>query len=379
MIKKCRRLQEVCRRFFTDLLQRNRSSNNRLRALQEVAGGFYYLRVRASPSSRIYISIGENLPRPPANGRFPFLSDERPSGCACRRFAGPRPKPPADLLRPPACPSPAEPARAIGRLRSCRPAFRSIDLPRVNLSATEVCHVQDPLGTGWPGDPDRARGDRRLVDSQRLGGAAVVVVGARGAAVSALAGGARRRHRALLGGKKPGRLHIGWATPRKPPGQRGGRNLQSPYVSPPMRPRGWGGVEGEVPRAVRAVSRSAALGMPQDRLTTSIAGAVVRYKPLTPSLGGDRVALAAGGAGAHVRAAWGQPDSNAGRHEDRPCPCQMRVTSVPASEAVCNMCRQGESTSLSGVRVTFRLGTKRDSQRDNARLVNITPGRGAIV
>ena len=372
MIKKGRIWQDIGRISFSDILPRKRICNIELERWQDIAGCFYYLRVRALPLTRIYISIGENILPYPARGRFSSLSDDLRSGCGGRISPENGAGYPADFLPYPAGRLVTGGAGPGALRRSRRPAIQSFRLPRENLNTTEVCHVQDPLGAGWSGDPDRARGDRRLVDTQRLGDAAVVVAGARGAAVSALAGG-------VLGGKKPGRLHNGWAAPSKPPGQRGGAKPSVALRFAPFEAARLGRDRGEVPRAVCAISRSVALGMPQSRLTTSVAGAASRCKPLTPSQGGDRATLAASGAGADARAAWGQPGGNAGQHGDRPCPCQKRVTSVPTSEAACNMCQQGESTSLSGVRVTFRLGSERDSQRDNVRLVNITPGRAAIV
>lgn len=351
MIKKCRRLQEVCRRFFPDLLQRKRSSNIRLRALQEVAGGFSYLRVRASSPSRIYISIGENLPRPPASDRFLFLNDERPSGCACRRFAEPRPKPPANLLRPPAGRSPA------ALLCSCRLAVRSAGLQRLILNL-EVCHVQDPMGTAGLAAGGRSRRVRRLADALRLGDAAVVVAWQE---------------------KAPGQPRHGWATPRGLPGQRSGARVGEPQAPRPSSSRG---VRGGTGLAVPNVGRGFMGRDPERQLkarpTLSVAGAVARCKALTPSQGSDRAGLAVDGAGLDARATWGTPGALAGRRGNRACRPGARVTFVAVADAVGNMWEYGETTAFAAVRVTFRSGSERDSQRESARLVNITRGKGAI-
>lgn len=308
MIKKGRIWQDIGRISFSDILPRKRICNIELERWQDIAGCFYYLRVRAVPLTRIYISIGENILPYPARGRFSSLSDSLRAGCDGRISPENGAGYPADFLPYPAGRLVTGGAGSGVLPRSRRPAFPFFGLPRVNLSTTEVCHVQDPLGTGGSGDPDRARGDRRLVDGQRLGDAAVVVAGARGASVSALAGRARHCRRASRGEKKPGRLHNGWATPRKPPGQRGGAKPSVALRFAPFEAARPGRDRGEVPRAVCADSRSAALGMPQSRLTMSVAGVASRCKPLTPSQGGDRVALAAGGAGADVR----QPGASQG-------------------------------------------------------------------
>ena len=108
--------------------------------------------------------------------------------------------------------------------------------------------------------------------------------------------------------KAPGQPQHGWATPRGLPGQRGGAKPSVALRFAPFEAARPGRDRGEVPRAVCADSRSVALGMPQSPLISSVADASSRCKPLTPSQGGDRVGLAAGGAGADVR----QPGASQG-------------------------------------------------------------------
>jgi len=178
--------------------------------------------------------------------------------------------------------------------------------------------------------------------------------------------------------KAPGQPQHGWATPRKPPGQRGGAKPSVALRFAPFEAARPGRDRGEVPRTVCADSQSVALGMAQDPLISSVADASARCKPLTSSQSGDRAGLAVAGAGLDARATWGTPEALAGRRGSMACQPRARVTFVAVADVVGNMWEYGETISFSAVRVTFGLGPERDSQRDNARLVNITRGKGAI-
>lgn len=308
MIKKGRIWQDIGRISFSDILPRKRICNIGLERWQDIAGCFYYLRVRALPLTRIHISIGENILPYPARGRFSSLSDSLRAGCGGRISPENGAGYPADFLPYPAGRLVTGSAGPGAPRRSRRPAIQSFRLPRVNLNTTEVCHVQDPLGAGGSADPDRARGDRRLVDTQRLGDAAVVVARARGAFASVVAGGAGRRHRASWGEKKPGRLHNGWATPLEPPGQPEGARVGRPQAPRPSPSRGVRGASGRaIPEFYRGFMGRDPERQLKARPALSVAGAPVRCKPLTSSQGGDRAGLAVGGAGADARATWGTP------------------------------------------------------------------------
>ena len=281
-----------------------------LQGLRIVAYSFFLCPVHEIVKLHVYRAAVGNIPnRPhPPHDRFPSI----PIG------------PPARRRRPPTVRAAATRVRTSASAHLASACSVPSARRRQSLGK-EDRYVEAPwLGVDRRGDPGGSGCVRCLADGRRLGDAAVVIAGARGAPVSVLAGGARHRRRVPRGEKKPGRLYNGWATPSKPPGHGSGARPSVALRLAPFEAARLGRDRGEVPRAVCADSQSVALSMPQGQLISSVADASARCKPLTPSQGGDRVALAAGGAGAHVRAAWGQPGGNAGQHGDRPGQRQRR-------------------------------------------------------